>query len=107
MLELLREHNDGHYIVVNEEFHKDLNWFCVFLTSYNGVTMYDPRPFSKRIYLDACLTGFGCSFDNFVYTMPLPSEYCTFNIVHLEMLNMMVAFKIWGHLWADHRIQIN
>ena len=69
--------------------------------------MYDPRPFSKRIYLDACLTGLGGTFDNFVYTLPLPPEYCTFNIAHLEMLNVVYAFKVWGHLWADHRIKIN
>ena len=29
------------------------------------------------------------------------------NISHLEILNRIVAFKVWGYLWADHRIQIN
>ena len=68
--------------------------------------MYDPRPFHKRIYLDACLTSFGGTFDSFVNTLPLPCIYHTCNIAYLEMLNVVVAFKIWGHLWANHRIQI-
>ena len=53
--------------------------------------MYDPWPFSKRIYFDTCLTGLGGTFDNFVYTMQLSPGYVTSNIVHLEMLNVVVA----------------
>ena len=60
--------------------------------------MYDPRPFHKRIYLDACLTGFGSTFDNCIYTLPLPLAYQTCNIEYLEMLNVVLAFKVWPPL---------
>ena len=40
--------------------------------------MYDPRPFYKHICLNACLTGLGGTFDNFVYNCNLRVEYFTF-----------------------------
>ena len=103
MLQLLRNNIHSRHIFVTEEFRKDLNWFCVFLKSYNGVTMYDLTPVHKRVYLDASLTG----FDSFVYTLRLPLAYQTYNIAYLEMLNVVVAFKVWAYLWANHRIQIH
>ena len=39
--------------------------------------------------------------------MPLPIQYRAFNIAHLEMLNVVVAFKVWGSSWANKKIQIN
>ena len=107
MLQLLRDNTNNRHIFVTEEFHKDLNWFSVFLTSYNGVSMYDFRPISQKIYLDACLTGLGGTFGNNVYALSLPTEYHTFNIAHLEMLNVILAFKVWGSCWANQKIQIN
>ena len=107
MLQVLRDNTNNRYIVLTKEFQKDLNWFSLFLTSYNGVTMYDSRPISKYIYLDASLTGLGGIFGNQVYTLPLPVQYRAFNIAHLEMLNVVVAFKVWGSSWANQKIQIN
>ena len=103
--QVLRDHTHSSEIPLDAEFHKDLNWFLIFLTSFNGVTMYDIRPISDHIYLDACLTGLGGCFKNLVYTIPLGFEH--YSIVHLEMLNIVVALKIWGSMWRDARIQIH
>ena len=53
------EDADSSRVLLDTEFHKDLNWFLTFLSSFNRVTMYDIRPISGHIYLDACLTGLG------------------------------------------------
>ena len=29
-----------------------------------------------------------------------------YNIAQLEILNVVVAFKVWGHAWANKRIQV-
>ena len=29
-----------------------------------------------------------------------------YDIAHLEMVNVVVALKIWGHLWANKRVEI-
>ena len=105
MLQVLRDHAHSSGIFLDAEFHKDLNWFLTFFTSFNGVTMYDIHPISDHIYLDACLTGLGGCFRNMVYTIPLPLGFEHYSIVHLEILNIVVALKIWGPMWQDARIQ--
>ena len=70
-------------VLLGTEFHKDLNWFLTFFTSFNAVTMYDIRPMSGHLYLDVCLTGLGGSFKHMVYTIPLPLRFEHYSIVHL------------------------
>ena len=69
--------------------------------------MYDIRPIAGHIYLDTCLTGLGGCFKNMVYTISLPLGFKNYSIVHLEMLNIVVALKVWGPMWRDARIQIH
>ena len=78
---------------LDEDYHRDLKWFLTFLVSFNGVTMYNRRPVSDTVYLDASLTGLGACFNNLVYTLPLPLGFNKYTIVHLEMLNVLVALK--------------
>ena len=107
MLQLLRDNFDKNKIKVTSEFAKDLTWFKTFLASYNGVTFYDIRPLQDQIHLDACLTGLGGAFNNMVYSIPIPKGYMDYNIAHLEMVNVVVALKIWGQCWANKRIKIH
>ena len=43
---------------------------------------------------------------NQVYAMDVPFGYLDFQIVHLEMLNILVALKAWGSQWLHKRISI-
>ena len=106
MLQLLRDNFDKNRIKFTSEFVKDLTWFKTFLASYNGVTFYDIRPLQDQIHLDASLTGLGGVFNNMVYSIPIPKGYMDYNIAHVEMVNVVVALKIWGQCWANKRIKI-
>ena len=106
MLQLLRDHNKLSKIQLNDNFHRDLNWFNVFLLQYNGVTFYDHQKPQHTVHLDACLTGFGGQFANSVYTLPIPIGYKDYTIVHLEILNIVVALKLWGSEWTDKVIEV-
>ena len=106
MLQLLRDNFENDSIVLTSEFFRDLLWFQTFLKSYNGITIYDIRPLNIRIYLDACLQGLGGCYDNFVYTIPIPKGFNGYNIVHLEMLNVVVALKVWAASWANKYVHI-
>ena len=68
--------------------------------------MYDKRPVTDVVYLDASLTGLGATFRNLVYTLPIPVNFNDYTIVHLEMINVLVALKLWAHLWADRRMKL-
>ena len=94
MLQLLRDNTTKPVITLDERFYKDLNWFNTFLSQYNGVTFYDHQKPQHTVHLDACLTGFGGSFNNMVYHLQIPLEYKNYTIVHLEILNIVVALKI-------------
>ena len=96
MLHLLRTTHDTHVINLNNDFHQNLNWFVMFLTQYNGVTFYDNHVVQETIVLDACLQGLGGTF-----TIPL--GFKDYEIVHLEILNIVVALKIWAHRWKDKK----
>ena len=106
MLQVLRENHANKHISLTVDFGKDLNWFNTFLCSYNGITFYDNKPVQAIIALDASLTGLGAVFHNMVYALPLPSGHLNYNITQLEMLNIMVALKIWGQAWQNMRIEI-
>ena len=41
-----------------------------------------------------------------VYALPLPYDHLNYNITQLEMLNIMVALKVWGCAWHIMRIEI-
>ena len=66
-----------------------------FLKSYNWVSIYDIRPLNTRIYLDASLQGLGGCRKNFAYSILLPRGFNGYNIEQLEMLNAVVALKVW------------
>ena len=106
MSQLLRDNSDQTTILLTPEFFKDFTWFQVFLTSYNGVSFYHQPPVSKSIYLDASLEDLGGSYDNYVYALPIPKCFRAYNIAHLEILNVVVALKIWGQVWANKSTEI-
>ena len=72
MLALLRASHDQNIIKLTPEIARDLNWFVVFLRTYNGVTYYDTNKAHSTIYLDASLTGLGGCFNQMIYTIPFP-----------------------------------
>ena len=106
MLLLLRQHTNTGHIMLNEEFHRDLNWFNTYLIQYNGITFYDNTMIKDTVFLDASLQGLGGVFRNMVYSLPLKRGFRNYSIVHLEILNIVVALKIWGSCWRDSTIAI-
>ena len=87
-----------------DQFFQDLNWFRVFLHQFNGVTFYDNKLIHHEVNLDASL---GASFGNMVYALPLPAGFMNLHITQLEMLNVVVALKVWANIWANKRVKIN
>ena len=105
MLQLLRDNVHIRKILITPEFRKDLAWFNQFLSQYNGVTYYDTNYCHTEVHLDACLSGLGASFESMVYALPIPRNYKNYNIVHLELLNIVVALKVWAVHWENKKIK--
>ena len=99
MLELLCQNYDAPLISITQEFKRDLRWFCNFLGQYNGTSYFDHKSTDFVVELDACLVGLGGRYKNLVYHLPVVKQYANLSIVHLEMINILVAVRIFGHSW--------
>ena len=105
MLALLRENTRVKMIKITKEFKQDLSWFQRFLTVYNGTSFFNYTP-TKSVHLDACPTGLGAIFDNQVYAMTLPHSWGSVNIACTEMINILVALKVWHNQWSGHKVLV-
>ena len=109
LLAVFRNNSHLKTIQLTNEFHRDIQWFLTFLPAYNGVSyIHKPRIDDKQsLYLDASLTGMGAVWRNRVYATPIHN--CgdfDLKIVHLEMLNIIIALKVWGSKWHHSVIDI-
>ena len=107
LLDTLRSHNKKNIISLDSEAHKDINCFKKFVPSFNGVTFFSKKCFQFEIHLDACLTGVGGVCNNQVYHSILPEKFLNKNIAILEMLNILVAFRVWATMWQNKQLLIH
>ena len=107
MLELLRQADKQVRISLTEEFRRDLHWFVTFLPKFNGVAFFSHEKICSHIELDASLQGLGAVCDNKVYSIAINLGFEEYGIVHLEMLNILMALRVWGHRWQGKQIVIH
>ena len=72
--------------------------------------MYHVAPLQEHMHLDASLQDqgwvAGWIYKNYVYALVIPLNFRQYNIAHLEMVNVVVALKVWGQLWANKHVEI-
>ena len=68
---------------------------CCDWTSY-----YDHNPVHHVLELDTCLTGLGGRWQNVVYHLLIVQHYKNLGIVHLEMVNILVALRLFATFWS-------
>ena len=84
MLDTLRSRFGRGDILLDVNFHRDLNWFLKILPYFNGTAFFNHTPIRKVIELDACLEGLGAIYQNQVYSIRIPKNFEDYNIVHLK-----------------------
>ena len=110
ILELFRKNHHCRKIYLNVDFHRDLQWFLTFLPTYNGISYITKSDVDEvqSLYLDACLTGMGAVWRDRVYATPIHNcGDLELTIVHLEMMNIVIALRIWGQFWQHGSISVN
>ena len=60
-----------------------------------------------RIRIDGSPVGLGAIYENAGYAIPLQRGYSGFDNVHLEMLNILIALRVWHTCWEGKRILIH
>ena len=92
-------------------FRQDLRFFLDLLPRYDGVRILNKAdvPYQAEIELDACLTGCGATIGDQYYSEVFP--LCVQNeqhiIAHLEMLNVVVALKVWCDRWRGKKVRVD
>ena len=93
-----------------ESVKKDINWFLLFVKHFSGTTNYMHKNLycSDVIELDVCLTGLGGRFNQFVKIYQFKDSIIPsmFTIVHMEMWNVLLALRLWGHMWKRKQIVV-
>ena len=109
ILAVFRNNSHARTIPLSEAFHKDIQWFLKFLPSYNGISYITKEPIDNQqsLYLDACFMGMGAVWRDRVYATPIHNcEDLDLKIIHLQMLNIIIALRTWGTLWRHSNIKI-
>ena len=86
------------FITLDEEFKRDVAWFATFLPKYNGIHFIDSSIDDMQIEVDSCMTGCGGIHGDEYYHVEFPVSITAQKrpICHLEMLNILVAVKLWS-----------
>ena len=96
---VFRDNSHTKRIKLSKEFFQDIDWFLTFLPHFSGSTKIFKAPIvlGHSLYIDACTTGVGGIWSDRVYAAPIPT-FTDFqpDIVHLEMLNILVALRVWA-----------
>ena len=107
MLDLLRFAHRRQKVMLTPDFKRDLRWYTKFVPVYNGVSLYDHRPINVTLELEACLTSLGGRSGNFFYHLPIAKGYRNWSIVYLEMVNILLAVRLFNHQWASKKVLIH
>ena len=105
-LQLIRAHFGQEKIQLTDDFHQDLNWFLKFLPKFNGLSFFKHVSVQATIELDACLQSLGTVCNNQIYAIKIPPNFQNYTIVHLEMLNVLVAVRVWRYYWKQKSVLI-
>ena len=106
LLDVLRSIEEKQTVPVTREAQRDINWFLKFIPKYNGITFFDQKPIDHSIELDASLEGMGACWGSQVYALQIPLGYMDMSIVHLKMLNILAALRVWGKAWRNTKVAI-
>ena len=90
---------------------QDVKWFLRFIPEFNGYSKYVKEPIEHMhtIAIDACLTGVGGVWGGKVYTAKLPEKWAkneACHINHFEMVNILVAIRLWGEKWKHKHVKV-
>ena len=99
MLTTLRLAHKLDTIHLDIEFHRDVQGLTKFAQTFNGTAFFKHDNFQGDIELAASLQGSGAKCGKYVYAISIPRGYENYNVVHLEMLKILVPLRTWGFQW--------
>ena len=74
----------------------------------NGIVMFSNLEIDYHVYIDASLGGMWAYLGKQAYTLPMPESMKNgFTIVHYEMINVVVALRVWAEVVKDSHMVVH
>ena len=113
LLATLRAHSSSlphHKILLSQEMQKDVNWWLVYIHTFNGTNfIINPATIGFTYKGDACLDGGGGFCGEEYWSRPLPQSMLGLGSppIHLkEYWVLLVSIKLWGHIWSGSSVEL-
>ena len=94
---------------LTKDFHADLQWWSMFLDTFNGKCNFlDPRPLTS-LQTDACDVALGAAFEsdwfycNFFVDFP---ALTSLHINYKEAICIVLSALRWAHCWRNKKVHI-
>ena len=99
----------GHKTRVTEEMRDDLRWWMMHVEFFNGsMPIAESRP-TTSVCIDACNSGGGGYHSGEWYHVAWSDwpEVSAYHINYKEVLALVPAVCLWGHMWRGKRVWIH
>ena len=110
LLEFLRSMTSEGPHRLTQDARDDLRFFTQLIGRFNGVALIEKQdiPIAETLELDSCLTGCGGLSGTQYYKRPFPQSIIEagHHISRLELLNIVVAVRVWAPRWRGRKIRI-
>ena len=95
-------------VTVSEDMRKDLAWFIQFLIKFNGKVLFPAMRHKLDVYVDTSLSGMGAFWNGNAYAVSRHiAATAGWSITHLEMLNVMIALRVFEHAWRGKHVMFH
>ncbi len=94
-----------HHITLRAQARADIAWWYTFISSWNGVSILPEADPSQFLYSDASGTwGCGALCGQSWFQVQWRESWAGVHIAAKELVPIVIATAIWGHLWRGRRI---
>ena len=104
---LSRVSHPSHFICLNMATRADLAWWQCLLHHWNGLSFFPPSAPSCHVYSDGS-GSFGCgtflSNSDLWFQLQWPPPWDNTGISAKELVPIIVAAALWGHLWLGKHV---
>ena len=95
-----------HHIRLSNSARSDIEWWCAFLASWNGISYLPPSDPQVVIESDASGSwGAAAMWGRQWFQVEWPDSWSTFSIAVKELLPILFAAVIWGREWSQKSIR--
>ena len=89
----------SYFIRFTRDFHSDLQWWHIFVTHWNGLSLFDCCLPDHRILTDASvLWGYGAVFGTQWLQLAWSNEWSQKDIIAKKLVHIVLSCAVWGSL---------